>query len=56
VGEVGAFGASAGPATQYTTDFLPVQQGALRLRGSVPETAEPIDLEVLGALSGQHRT
>ncbi|MDW4905600.1 hypothetical protein RB628_09635 [Streptomyces sp. ADMS] len=47
---------SAALVREINTDFLPAQQGALRLRGSAPETAEPIDLEVLGAFSGQHRT
>lgn len=47
---------SAALVREINTDFLPAQQGALRLRSSAPETAEPIDLEVLGALSEQHRT
>ncbi|AMW14422.1 hypothetical protein A4E84_35980 [Streptomyces qaidamensis] len=47
---------SAALAREINTEFLPVQQGALRMRGSVPEAAEPVDLETLGALSGQHRT
>jgi hypothetical protein len=46
---------SAALVREINTTFLPVQQGALRLRGSVPEIAEPVDPEALGALSGQHR-
>ncbi|MFF6781208.1 hypothetical protein [Streptomyces sp. NPDC012510] len=47
---------SAALVREINTDFLPVQQGALRLRGSDPEAAEPIDPTALGALSGPHRT
>ncbi|MFF5372572.1 hypothetical protein [Streptomyces sp. NPDC013187] len=47
---------SAALVREINTDFLPAQQGALRLRGSVSAVAEPIDPEVLGALSGPHRT
>ncbi|MFF5520169.1 hypothetical protein [Streptomyces coeruleorubidus] len=47
---------SAALVREINADFLPAQQGALRLRASVPEVVEPIDPEVLGALSGPHRT
>ena len=47
---------SADLVREINADFLPVQQGALRMRGSTPETAEPIDLHTLGAFSGQHQT
>jgi hypothetical protein len=47
---------SAALVREINTDFLPARQGALRLRASVPEAVEPIDPEVLGVLSGPHRT
>ncbi|WP_217240137.1 hypothetical protein [Streptomyces sp. AC555_RSS877] len=43
---------SAALVDEINTDFQPLQAGALRMRGSVPEAAVPVDQQAVGARFG----